>query len=83
MGFGPQGMLIQRKIIVDDDLPLTQARLALIRAAQITLATGLRLLGVVRSRSCAVMSKSYFERRIFGESDQAENDQAIPLRWGR
>ena len=36
-----------QRIIVDDDLPLTQARLALIRAAQITLATGLRLLGVV------------------------------------
>ncbi len=36
-----------QKIVVDDDLPLTQARLALIRAAQITLATGLRLLGVV------------------------------------
>ena len=35
------------RIVVDDDLPLTQARLALIRAAQITLATGLRLLGVV------------------------------------
>ena len=36
-----------QRIVVDDDLPLTQARLALIRAAQITLATGLRLLGVV------------------------------------
>ena len=36
-----------QRIVIDDDLPLTQARLALIRAAQITLATGLRLLGVV------------------------------------
>ena len=36
-----------QRIVIDDDLPLTQARLALIRAAQVTLATGLRLLGVV------------------------------------
>ena len=35
------------RIVVDDSLSLTQARLALIRAAQITLAAGLRLLGVV------------------------------------